>query len=135
MEMQERMKLYLFDVDGTLNISDRLPGPIDIRDVIYLKNQGNAVGIMGDWRGVIKVYPEWWKVFCIVAPIEHFTGTPIAPMKANDLIVLKRQMPAVWEIIMVGNRPGVHPGSNDSGAALLAGIRFISETDFANGKR
>lgn len=119
--------------DGTLNISNRLPGPIDIRDVIYLKNQGNAVGIMGDWQMILRVYPDWWKVFCWMGPVEKMG--PIAPMKAQDLTVMRGFFPATWEIIMVGNRPGVHPGSNDSGAAALAGIRFISETDFANGKR
>ena len=127
------MKLYLFDVDGSLNVSPRLPGPIDIKDVIYLRNQGNAVGVMGDWKALIRGYPDWWKVFCFFGPIESIG--PIAPMKAADLTVMRKNFPPDWEIIMVGNRPGVHPGSNDSGAAALAGIRFISETEFANGKR
>jgi len=128
------VKLYLFDYDMTLNLPSRVgPGPVDIQDVIYLKNQGNAVGLMGDWQALVKNYPDWWKVFCMIAPIEKMG--PIAPAKAEDMGTLKRFFPADWEIIMVGNRPGVHPGSNDSGAAALAGVRFISETDFANGKR
>lgn len=128
------MKLYLFDYDKTLNLPSRVgPGPIDIKDVIYLKNQGNAVGLMGDWKMLISALPEWWKLFCIIAPIEKIG--PIAPAKAEDLSTLKKFFPQDWEIIMVGNRPGVHPGSNDSGAAALAGIRFIDETSFAQGRR
>ena len=127
------MKLYLFDTDGTLNVSARLPGPVDIKDVEYLKNQGNAVGIMGDWKAVVKNYPDWWKLFCIIGPIESVG--PIAPLKAADMTVLRKAFPSDWEIVMVGNKPGVHPGSNDSGAAALAGVRFITETDFAKGVR
>ena len=128
------MKLYLFDYDGTLNLpSHVMPGPIDIQDVVYLRNQGHAVGMMGDWQALIKNYPDWWKVFCSIGPIEKMG--PIAAAKAEDLTVMRKFFPRDWEIIMVGNRPGVHPVSNDSGAAAVAGVRFISETDFANGKR
>jgi hypothetical protein len=39
------------------------------------------------------------------------------------------------DYIMVGNILGVSGGSDDQGAASLAGWRFIKESDFAAGAR
>ena len=47
---------------------------------------------------------------------------------------LKAYVPAA-DYVMVGNILGVSGASDDQGAALLAGWRFIKESEFAAGKR
>ena len=131
-------KLYSFDVDETLEISN---GPIKLQDLIDLRVQGHIVGICGNWGLFCKI-PGWHHVasfvsctFCATDPAGKVYGD-----KAWFLTELKRYIPAD-EYIHVGNQfgrinsLGFTCGSHDDAAAQQAGYKFILEDDFAQGVR
>ena len=117
------MKIYAFDVDDTLEVSG---GPISIVSVGKLKPEGHIVGLNGNWAVVVQSVPLWHRIFSFVGPMEI--------SKDTFLNQLKTYIPAD-DYIMVGNIKGVSGGSDDEGAANLAGWRFIKESDFAAGAR
>lgn len=116
------MKVYAFDVDETLEISG---GPVTIAEVASLRNEGNIVGICGNWAVACRM-PNWHLLF-------SFLG-PMGPPKADMLVQIRTYMPAE-EYVMVGNDPRVFGASADEEAARLAGWRFIREIKFAEGTR
>jgi hypothetical protein len=117
------MKIYAFDVDDTLEVSG---GPISIASVSSLKPQGHIVGLNRNWAVVVQTVPLWHRIFSFVGPMEM--------SKDTFLNQLKTYIPAE-DYIMVGSTKGVSGGSDDEGAANLAGWRFIKESDFAAGVR
>ena len=117
------MKIYAFDVDETLEMS---AGPIPMQALMDLKDDGQVVGLCGNWAGVTARAPRW-------ALFLNFIG-PMAMPKDLFLRQIKAFVPAE-DYIMVGNVLGVSGGSDDKGAAELAGWRFIQEKDFADGAR
>ena len=122
MNLLFKTKVYAFDVDETLEISN---GPIKIDHLIELKDQGHIVGICGNMQVFCRI-PNWHKII-------SFLGQSFLT-KDHFLYGLKINIPAE-EFIMVGNRLGVTGASDDEGAAQRAGWRFILERDFANGMR
>lgn len=120
------MKVYAFDVDETLNCS---LGPISFEAMEKLRNEGNIVGLCGNWAMVVSCpekHTPWHKVV-------SFFG-PVGVLKYQFLEQLMKYIPA-QDYVMVGNIKGVSGTSDDMGAALRANWRFIKESDFAAGQR
>jgi hypothetical protein len=108
------VRLYAFDVDETLEVSG---GPVRLVDV---------VGLCGNWAIVTRSWPEWFQIFSFIGPM--------LMSKPDFLKQLSTYVPAE-EHVMVGNILGISGQSDDQGAAIAAGWRFIRESDFANGMR
>jgi len=119
----KEMKIYAFDVDDTLEVS---AGPVKIATIEALRTNGNIVGLNGNWAVAVRNLPRWHQLFSFIGPMEM--------KKDAFLIQLKTYIPAT-EYVMVGNILGVSGASDDQGAAMLAGWRFIKESDFAAGER
>jgi hypothetical protein len=117
------MKIYAFDVDDTLEVSG---GAVSIKSIADLKPQGDIVGLNGNWAVVVQTVPLWHRIFSFIGPMEM--------SKDGFLRQLKTYIRAD-DYIMVGNIKGVSGGSDDQGAAELAGWRFIKESDFVRGAR
>jgi hypothetical protein len=117
------MNVYAFDVDETLELSG---GPVKIVDVVALRAAGHIVGLCGNWGLVTQVWPGWHTLFSFLGPMK---------MKKEEFLEqLATYIPAT-EHVMVGNLHLISGASDDSGAARLAGWRFIQEKDFAAGAR
>ena len=116
------MKLYLFDVDETLEIS---AGPVKLANLIDLQKEGHILGVCGNWALFARV-PYWYKLVSLLGPMTM--------SKQEFLSQCKNYIPCD-EVIMVGNILGVSGASDDQGSAQRAGVRFISEKDFAEGIR
>jgi len=117
------MKVYAFDVDETLEPGG---GPIPMSAITSLRDQGNLVGLCGNWAAISLRHPQAMRQFhffgpCVM-PKHIFLGQISAYVKAS-------------EYVMVGNIPNVSGASDDEGAAKLAGWRFIREAAFAEGER
>ena len=132
--------VYAFDVDDTLAFQGApFPGPVPIYQVVELRNQGIPTGVCGNFLNLFKYYPDAWKVFSFFQPTE-LQGTSVLAhhqYKHLALIRIAKTMPAN-RYVMVGNRmgdPKVRSGSQDDVQARLAKWDFISETDFAKGRR
>ena len=117
------MRLYAFDVDETLEVSG---GPVRLVDVVGLRQEGHVVGLCGNWAIVTRSWPEWFQIFSFIGPM--------LMSKPDFLKQLSTYVPAE-EHVMVGNILGISGQSDDQGAAIAAGWRFIRESDFANGMR
>ncbi len=118
-----KMVLYAFDVDQTLWLSG---GPINLADLMELRNSGHLLGLCGNFAAVTLRMPEWHYLFSFIGPM--------AMTKEAFLLQLRQYVPAD-EYVMVGNIQGVSGESDDHGAASRAGWRFISETAFSLGAR
>lgn len=131
--------VYALDIDNTLNIpGSPYPGPVDLRDVVDLKNRGNIVGIAGNYYVAFKFWRDVFKVI-------NFWGPMSSHNKASFLGAVKmdiaRTQPQYNRYLVVGNKRDdamkglVLPSSQDDGWARLAGWSFLSETEFAQGRR
>lgn len=125
------MKVYAFDVDETLEVSN---GPVTVRMMIDLRNEGHVVGLCGNWGRFFQVVPDWYHL------IQFFN---YGQVKNVFLWEIKNWIKAE-EYIMVGNVGPLDArtfnlpqsgGSDDLSQSRGAGWRFISEKDFANGMR
>lgn len=116
------MKVYLFDVDETLEISG---GPVKLQALMDLRIAGHAVGLNGNWAALVSKTPGW----------QHLISFFNVGLPKDAYIAELRRWIAAEEFVMVGNILGVSGGSDDYGAAQRAGIRFIKESDFARGVR
>jgi len=117
------VKLYAFDVDETLEVSG---GPVRLVDVVGLRQRGayrRPLRQLGDRHAT---WPEWFHIFSFIGPM--------LMSKPDFLKQLSTYVPAE-EHVMVGNILGISGQSDDQGAAIAAGWRFIRESDFANGMR
>jgi hypothetical protein len=117
------MKIYAFDVDDTLEVSG---GPVSIASVGNLRDQGNIVGLNGNWAAVVQALSVWHLLFSFIGPME---------MSKDVFLNQLKTFIRADDYIMVGNIKGVSGASDDEGAAGLAGWRFIKESDFAAGVR
>ena len=88
--------------------------------------EGHIVGLCGNWAVVTRAWPEWFHIFSFIGPM--------LMSKPDFLKQLSTYIPAE-EHVMVGNILGVSGQSDDQGAAIAAGWRFIRESDFASGVR
>lgn len=136
------MKVYSFDIDETLEISN---GPVTIQSMMDLKLQGNVVGLCGNWALFVQAVKGWQNLISFVncAPplyLQQINQGPVRMDKAWFLMELKKYIPAD-DYVHVGNRPGctnklgVVTNSEDEEAARIAGWRFLLEDSFANGER
>ena len=119
------MNLYAFDIDHTLEVSG---GPISVESMRKLAAEGHIVGLCGNWAVVTRAVPDWYRFISFVGPM--------AMTKADFLGQLRLHVGAV-DYVMVGNSPRYSSAglSDDEGAAVLAGWRFIQEQAFAAGER
>ncbi len=118
-----RLKVYSFDVDETLEVSD---GPVTLGMMASLRDEGHVVGLCGNWAAFCQRVMGWQHLVSFM----NCGGTS----KETHLAQLKTYIPAD-DFILVGNILGVSGASDDQGAALRAGWRFIKESDFAAGVR
>ena len=116
------MIVFAFDVDETLEISG---GPVTLQSMMDLRIAGHIVGVCGNMQ-----------VFCSVPGWHHLISFLGQSFLAKEVFLhgLKINIPAD-DYVMVGNIMGVTGASDDQGAAARAGWRFISEREFAEGKR
>jgi hypothetical protein len=114
------MKLYAFDVDDTLEISD---GPVRLADMQALRNSGHIVGLCGNWGHFTRSVPNWFDYVSFIGPIRC--------TKSEFLIELRTYVRAE-SYVMVGNDPRIFGSSDDATAAREAGYRFIRESEFAD---
>lgn len=121
-----RKKVYAFDVDDTLEVSN---GPVKLADLEHLSSEGHVIGLCGNWP----VFRENVKV----APYITFVGPRSEPWTSDKPEFLKhlKKNHRADEYVMVGNIQGVSGASDDKGAAEKAAWRFIKESDFAGGER
>jgi hypothetical protein len=116
--------VFAFDVDHTLEVSD---GPVTVAALRELVEQGQVVGLCGNWAVFVRAVPDWQRVV-------SFLG-PLGITKAEFLIQLRLHV-AARDYVMVGNDPDTGHGSSlDRSAATEAGWRFVLERDFAAGAR
>jgi hypothetical protein len=117
-------RLYAFDVDHTLDISD---GPVAVAALRALREEGHIVGLCGNWAVFVQAIPEWHHIVSFVGPFQL--------AKADFLTQLRLYVRAA-EYVMVGNDPSTGWGNSaDREAAQAAGWRFIQEAHFAAGAR
>lgn len=114
------MKVYAFDVDETLEISN---GPVPIKFIKALYDQGHVVGICGNWSLFVQQVPQWNKMVSFVGQFYHH-------MSKEDFLKYIKEAIYADEYIMVGNDPAHFGNSNDIQAAQLAGWTFIREDKF-----
>ena len=117
------MNCYSFDVDETLEVSN---GPITLKMLIALKEEGHIVGLCGNWAMVTMQVKNWHHLFSFL--------NAGCNNKVEFLTNLKQYVPAD-RYVHVGNILGVSGSSDDKGAAEKAGWDFIRESDFATGAR
>lgn len=133
------MKVYAFDVDETLEISN---GPVLLSAMDELREQGHIVGICGNWGLYVQAVPDWHRRISFLNCSAAFLGdgTKVAGDKGSWLKHFASFVKAD-EYVMVGNREGrinslgFMCASKDEEAAVKARWRFILEDDFAVGVR
>lgn len=129
-----------FDCDDTLAINGApFPGPVALNDLAALRANGVITGICGNFLNFYKYFPDGWKITSFYGP-QELTGTSLLAhhqYKHYELIRVMKTFPAE-AYVLVGNRrgdPEARPGSQDDVQAKLAGWKFISEKEWAAGKR
>jgi hypothetical protein len=119
-----RPRVYAFDVDETLEISD---GPVAVDALRTLRDEGHIVGLCGNWAVFVRAVPEWHRVVSFLGPLQ---------ITKSDFLFQLRSYVEATDYVMVGNDPTTGWGSSpDRDAAEQAGGRFIREADFAAGVR
>ncbi|HKY39643.1 MAG TPA: hypothetical protein VJN18_27080 [Polyangiaceae bacterium] len=117
-------RVYAFDVDDTLEVSN---GPVAVAALRALADEGDVVGLCGNWAVLVRAVPDWHRFVSFLGPF-HVT-------KPAFLIQLRLHVPAS-DFVMVGNDPSTgHGSSADRSAAEQAAWRFLLERDFAAGSR
>lgn len=123
------MKVYAFDVDETLEISN---GPVTLAMMEEVRLAGAIVGICGNMSKWCSTVPDWHRRVSFVGqgflPKHLFLHCLRLNIVADDYVM-------VGNIIGEKNSLGFVCGSNDIGEAGLCGWRFIKEDDFAAGAR
>lgn len=128
------MKVYLFDVDETIEVSQG--GPVTLKSMIELKAQGHIIGLCGNLNAFCTRVEKWWDIISCTTNFD--TGPYLGGLIPKDIwlrMFRDTMFPSAEEYVMVGNILGVSGASDDKGAAERAGWRFISEKDFAKGER
>lgn len=131
--------IYAFDVDDTLALQGApFPGPVTINDIVRLRGERVITGICGNFQILFRYFPDWYQYFSFYGPTKLISPRPAAhEYKHLQLMDIREDLQAE-KYVMVGNKrgdPKVRPGSQDDVQAKLAQWTFISETDFARGKR
>jgi hypothetical protein len=114
-------RLYAFDVDETLEISD---GPVPLAALRQLREEGHIVGLCGNWALFVRQVPNWHLLVSFLGPVQFSS-------KADFLAQLRMYIRAS-DYVMVGNDPSTGWGnSEDRAAAERASWRFLREAEFA----
>ena len=116
------VNIYAFDVDDTLWLSN---GPVQLQQLIYLKNQGHILGLCGAWQKVVNSLDGWQNLFSFVGGETSEIGKVMILKQLKDSTRVDRY-------IMVGNF-GYGGQSKDKEQAEQAGWEFIQEKDFKEG--
>ena len=114
------MKVFAFDVDETLTISN---GPIPVDAIKALYDADHIVGICGNWSWFVKVVPNWNKMVSFIGQFYGYTSKEVFLTHLMNAIDAD-------EYIMVGNDPAHFGNSNDIEAAYAAGWTFVREDEF-----
>jgi hypothetical protein len=114
------MRLYAFDVDDTLEISN---GPVRLKAMQALRNSGH-VGLCGNWGLFTRSVPDWYDRVSFIGPMR---------LTKPDYLIELRTYVLAESYVMVGNDPRIFGASDDATAAREAGFRFIREFEFADG--
>jgi hypothetical protein len=115
------MRLYAFDVDDTLEISN---GPVRLEAMQALRNSGHIVGLCGNWGLFTRFVPNWHDRVSFIGPMR---------LTKTDYLIELRTYVYAESYVMVGNDPRIFGASDDATAAREAGFRFIREFEFADG--
>jgi hypothetical protein len=115
------MRLYAFDVDDTLEISN---GPVRLADMQALRASGHIVGLCGNWGLFTRSVRDWHKQVSFIGPMR---------LTKTDYLIELRTHVFAESYVMVGNDPRIFGASDDATAAREAGFRFIREFEFAEG--
>lgn len=131
------MKVYAFDVDETITVSD---GPVTLQMMKGLRDQGHVVGLCGNLNAFCCRVEGWWEYVSFTLNFDTFpviggSYGSCFPKEVWLKLFQHTVFPTAEEYILVGNIQGVSGASDDQGAAQRAGWRFIKESDFANGVR
>ena len=131
------MKVYAFDVDETLEISN---GPVKLESLSALRREGHIVGLCGNLNAFCTRVPNWQDFISFTMMFDTYPviGGPMGSMVPKDVwlkVFRQTTFPTADEYIMVGNVQGISGASDDKGAAERADWRFIKESDFAVGMR
>ena len=116
------MRVYAFDVDETLEVSN---GPVKLSDIMDLRRQGHIIGLCGNFAMVTMNVVNWHYLFSFIGP---------GPLSKPEFLRNIREMVPADQYILVGNdhlrsaRPYMSP--DDARLAREAGWDFISELDF-----
>jgi hypothetical protein len=115
------MRLYAFDVDDTLEISN---GPVRLADLQALRISGHIVGLCGNWGLFTRSVANWYDYVSFIGPMR---------LTKSDYLIELRTYVCAESYVMVGNDPRIFGASDDATAARDAGFRFIRESEFAGG--
>lgn len=133
------MKVYAFDVDETLEISN---GPVTLQMMKDLRVQGHIVGLCGNLTKFCCEVSGWQHLISFTMNFDTVTVLGgLLPKEVYLRAFREVNFPIAEEYIMVGNVFGAKNslghvcGSQDSLAAERSGWRFIKEDDFAAGVR
>jgi hypothetical protein len=133
------MIVYSFDVDETLEVSD---GPVTLQSLLELRKQGHIVGLCGNLNAFCTRVPNWQDYISFTLNLDF--GHPVVnggnfggnfPKEHWLKTFQLTTFPDAEDYCLVGNVAGVSGASDDQGAAMRSGWRFISEREFADGKR
>lgn len=133
------MKIYAFDVDETLEVSN---GPVTIQMMKDLRLEGHIIGLCGNLNAFCTKVPDWYNIISFTTNFD--TGPYLGGLIPKNVWLHCFQhttFPGAEEYILVGNvlgeknSLGFTCGSADSVAAEAAGWRFIKEDLFAEGHR
>jgi hypothetical protein len=131
------MKVYAFDVDETIEVSD---GPITLKSMRDLREEGHIVGLCGNLNAFCTRVTDWHRLISFTLNFDTFPviGGPCGSLLPKEVwlrVFRQTTFPNADDYVMVGNILGVSGASDDKGAADRAGWRFIKESDFASGIR
>lgn len=126
-------ELWAFDADFTLENPTGGAGPVRLQQLVDLFNEGQMVGIAGNWPNIVKDWPSWHRYISFFGPYK-MKGDPMSPFKADMLKEIKANIPAD-RYVLVGNIMQPNGQIADLAVADAAGFEFIKEYDFANGLR
>ena len=124
MTTMPRMNVYAFDVDETLVLGDP-PGPITIEQLMWLKAQGNIVGICGNYGAIFRKLHGWQNLFSFW---NYGWSKGEVLIGIRQSFFLAGVSSTIDAFILVGNE-----GMGDKQAAIDAGWTFVEEKNFKEG--
>lgn len=66
-ELRLHPRLYVFDVDETLEVSN---GPVSVAALRALREQGHIVGLCGNWAVFVRALPDWHRIVSFIGPLQ-----------------------------------------------------------------